>query len=211
MAGFNQFFDDFEATKAWRYGIGIDQKFSSTVYGGVEFSKRDMDVLEIAGDITSDWEEKLVRAYLDWAPCPWLSTSAEYQYERFERDNKYIGPELFFDIKTQRLPLRIKFFHPSGFTAGLKATYVDQKGKFKITDSEGEVPDDDQFWVVDASIGYRLPKRWGLITIEARNLFDESFKYQDTDTVSISRGSTLPLNPLISPERLILARFTLTF
>ncbi len=102
-------------------------------------------------------------------------------------------------------------FHPSGFIAGLKATYVDQKGKFRVLDSEEEALDDDQFWVVDASIGFRLPKRRGLITIEVRNLFDESFKFQDTDTVSIEDIAALPLNPQISPERLILAKFTLNF
>jgi len=65
----------------------------------------------------------------------------------------------------------------------------------------GVVSGDDQFWVFDASIGYRLPKRWGLITIEAKNLFNEEFNFQDTD----------PANPRIYPERLILAKFTLAF
>jgi hypothetical protein len=37
--------------------------------------------------------------------------------------------------------------------------------------------------------------------LEARNLFDEEFKFQDTD----------PANPRISPESLILARCTLVF
>ena len=37
---------------------------------------------------------------------------------------------------------------------------IDQKDKFGVTDHVREVPDDDQFWVVDASIGFRLPKRW---------------------------------------------------
>ena len=45
VAGFNQFFDDINATKSWRYGVAIDQKFSLNVYGGVEFSKRDLTVI----------------------------------------------------------------------------------------------------------------------------------------------------------------------
>jgi hypothetical protein len=53
--------------------------------------------------------------------------------------------------------------------------------------------------VVDASIGYRLPKRYGIITVEARNLFDENFRFQDTD----------PSNPTIYPERLVLVKVTL--
>ena len=61
-------------------------------------------------------------------------------------------------------------------------------------------PNQDTFWVVDTSIGYRLPKRYGLISVEARNLFDKDFRFQDTD----------PGNPLILPERLVVVRFTLS-
>jgi hypothetical protein len=42
VAGFNQFFDDFNATEAWRYGAAIDQIFSKNIYGGVEISNRDI-------------------------------------------------------------------------------------------------------------------------------------------------------------------------
>jgi hypothetical protein len=44
VAGFNQFFDDPDGTESWRYGIGIDHKISRLLYGGVEFSRREMDV-----------------------------------------------------------------------------------------------------------------------------------------------------------------------
>ena len=44
VAGFNQFFDDFDLTEAWRYGGAIDQKFTKSLFGGVEFSKRDLTV-----------------------------------------------------------------------------------------------------------------------------------------------------------------------
>src|SRR5574337_247642 len=40
VAGFNQFFDDFDSTESWRYGIAVDQKFSRTMFGGVELSRR---------------------------------------------------------------------------------------------------------------------------------------------------------------------------
>jgi outer membrane receptor for monomeric catechols len=83
----------------------------------------------------------------------------------------------------------------------LQATYVDQEGKFGNPPVANLVPGEDQFWVLDMSIGYRLPKRLGLITIEAKNLLDENFKFQDTD----------PANPSIIPERKIFARITLAF
>ena len=37
-------------------------------------------------------------------------------------------------------------------------------------------PNQDTFFVVDTSIGYRLPKRYGLISVEAKNLFDKNFR-----------------------------------
>jgi tetratricopeptide (TPR) repeat protein len=204
VAGFNQFFDDDEATDAWRYGVGVDQRFSGVFFGGAEFSKRDLDVPYtdfFSGNVEEvDWDEYLGRAYLFWTPHDWLTLSAEYQYERLKRDKDNVGPELFTKLETHRLPLGIKFFHPTGIDAGLKATYIDQRGTF------GDPLDtlergDDQFWTVDAMIGYRLPKRWGLLSLEARNLLDEEFKFQDTD----------PANPRITPERFILGKITLSF
>jgi len=204
VAGFNQFFDDPEGTKAWRYGIAIDQKFSPALYGGAEFSVRDLEVpfLEYPSMKVqeADWEERLYRVYIYWAPHRWLAVSAEYQFECFERDRESPGVENIVELDTHRFPLGLSFFHPSGFNARLKGTYIDQNGDFG-NPMGGVVRGDDQFWVFDASIGYRLPKRWGLITIEAKNLFNEEFNFQDTD----------PANPRIYPERLILAKFTLAF
>ncbi len=76
-----------------------------------------------------------------------------------------------------------------------------QEGTFEEEPMSGFLPDDTQFWVADLSVGYRLPKRFGLISVEAKNLFDQKFKFQDTD---------LP-NPRFSPERMIFGRFTLAF
>src|SRR5688500_926673 len=69
VAGFNQFFDDFNGTKTSRYGVGLDQKFSSHLYGGLEISRRELEV-PIVGTETSfiDWYETLYRIYLNWTP-----------------------------------------------------------------------------------------------------------------------------------------------
>jgi len=213
VAGFNQFFDDGEGTDAWRYGIGIDQKFSSDVYAGAEFSIRDMsipgqDIDWVTGEMKVkefDVDEKLGRGYLYWAPFSWLALSAEYQYERFEY------PEGFYvygfsTLDTRRYMLGLNFMHPSGFSARIKPSYIAQDGEFtdpSIPPFMGPVmaSDADNFWNVDASISYRLPKRNGIISLVAKNLFDTGFRFQDTD----------PSNPTIYPERLILVKFTLSF
>ena len=210
VAGFNQYYNDTEGTKSWRYGIGFDQKFSSKIYGGVEFSKRDLEVpgfnfLEMKL-LEGDWEEQLNRVYLYYTPHKWLALSGEYQYERFKRPEEFAA-ENISKLNTHRFSLGLGFFHPSGVIAKLKTTYINQDGNFL---AGFEPPDfmrpffehkEDSFWVVNASIGYRLPKRLGIITIEARNLFDQEFNFQDTD----------PSNPTIRPERLFFAKFTLAF
>ena len=91
----------------------------------------------------------------------------------------------------------------SGFGAGIEATYVDQDGEFvpRVFQPGESVSGGDRFWVADAVIRYRLPKRRGFITVGVSNLFDEEFQFQDTD----------PANPTIQPERFIFGRVTLAF
>jgi tetratricopeptide (TPR) repeat protein len=209
VAGFNQFFDDFNATEARVYGAAVDQKFSQSIYGGAEFSYRDMEVPwfdlpdfpapQVPQLKEADWKEYIGRVYLYWTPHRWFALKGEYRYEKFERD-----PEFNFsveEVKTNSFPLGINFFHPSGLSAFFGATYYDQEGKFM---REGPIPvpyeeGKDDFWVADAAINYRLPKRYGFITVGATNLFDKEFEYADTDI----------LNPRIQPDRFFFAKVTL--
>jgi hypothetical protein len=207
VAGFNQFFDDFNATSAWVYGGAVDQKFSQSIYGGAALYYRDMEVpwfLQSAGGAIlneADWEEYQGRAYLYWTPHNWFSLSAEYLYEKVERDQDYT--EGIVDLKSHRFPLGVNFFHPTGISIGLKTTYYNQKGEFETLpdplNPSQFVSGKDDFWVVDAAISYRLPKRYGFITVGVKNLFDEEFLYADTDLN----------NPSVLPDRFIFSKVTL--
>jgi hypothetical protein len=209
VAGFNQFFDDINSTKSWRYGAAIDQKFSHTIFGGVEFSKRDLSipfrsqVFDAFGNLISDTVERgdgreyLGRTYLFWTPHSWLALSAEYQRERFKNET---GVAFFFkDVTTQRVPLGLRFFHPSGLGLSFRTTYVNQDGDFKQRITSSFESGNDHFWLVDAALTYRLPNRYGFFAIGATNLFNQHFRYQETD-----RG-----NASIVPTRGFLARLTL--
>ena len=206
VAGFNQFFDDPEATDAWRYGVGVDQVVGRSLFAGLEVSRRDLEVpaLDLTGPeprvTTTDEQENFGRAYVYWAPHPWVALVAEYQYEKLERDPQASNEGQVAKVRTQRVPLAVNLFHPSGLMASLRATYVNQEGTFR--DAAGDlVRGSDAFWVVDASLGYRLPRRWGIITVEARNLLDERFRFQETD----------PVRPTLAPERVVLVKFTLAY
>jgi tetratricopeptide (TPR) repeat protein len=222
IAGFNQFFDDPEGTDAWRYGLGLDQKFNERLFGGLEYTRRDLTVPGLvfasAGPLLSEppqseppsgppsgppesaappppppppseptfaegnLQERLGRAYLYWLPHKWWSFSLELSREQYEREDGFTGPEKIKDLTTDGVMLGANFFHPSGFFANLIASYINQDGTFGIGPPLDELVDDgDSFWVVDLALGYRLPKRFGLISIGVRNLFDQDFRYQDTD------------------------------
>ena len=201
VAGFNQFFDDLNGTEAWRYGVAIDQKFSRDIFGGAEFSERDLEVASLQGQ-KADWEERLGRAYLFWTPHPWLALRAEYQYERFERDIRDFTDGMV-DVDTHRVPLGINFFHPSGLSASFTAAYWNQHGTFERPGPLGiggvYQRGKDDFWLFDTGVNYRLPKRYGFITVGVRNLFDKEFKYFESDWK----------NPAIQPDRFFFAKVTL--
>jgi hypothetical protein len=202
VAGFNQFFDDFNGTKAWRYGGAVDQKFSRDIYGGLEFSGRNLDVPafdQFGNAIEAAWKESLGRGYLLYTPHPWVALRAEYQYERIKRDKELTdGVE---EMDTHRFPLGINFFHPCGLSASVTTTYYNQDGTFERIIGGGGVFEtgDDTFWLADAAINYRLPKRYGFITVGVKNLFDEDFQYYDLDWQ----------NPAIQPARFFFGKITL--
>jgi tetratricopeptide (TPR) repeat protein len=212
IAGFNQFFDDPAGTDTWHYGIGVDHAFSPSFYGGLEYFQRDIEfpfkmivqnpppLQTVSRELTSEWDEKTSRAYFYWTPTVRISTALEFFYESFDRGVTYGNPSGFSKMDLFRVPLSINYFHPSGLISGVKGTYLHQDGEFG-NPADGFTPGSERFWVVDALVGYRLPKRLGAVTLEVRNLFDEAFSFQDSD----------PANPVTVPERVVLGRFTISF
>ena len=215
MAGFNQFFDDVNGTESKRYGVALDHQFSDNLYSGVEFSRRIVDSPFLSTPpppalpvvLTGEGEETFVRGYLYWTPHDRVSISTEYQFQQFDRDADFPpgiieGESLFTDLDTHLLPLSIAFHDPSGWTSRLVATYINQDGAFVTNPFLLTTANDrDNFWNTDASVEYRLKNRRGLISFGVKNLFDESFNYQDTDA----------FNPTFYPERLFFGRITLAF
>ncbi len=211
VAGFNQFYDDPEATIAQVRGLGMDVGAASYgIYGGLEVSSRDLNYTGIDRDLfqlfTTDVQETLAVAYLNWLPSKRWAIGLEYHYEDFDRNPDGFGFERIVDMKTDKVAASIRYFSPNGVSVSLEPTWVSQDGVFvsNFCDPEFGCPTYDgtnSFWVLDASISYQLPKRKGSLSLVVRNALDESFQFQDTD----------PFNPRLAPERTILVRGTLNF
>lgn len=85
----------------------------------------------------------------------------------------------------------------------LEGIYNNQGGLF-IDNSNPNKPmtmNNSNFWLANITIGYRLPKRYGKLSLSVLNLFDQDFNFQDTNISS----------PLILPERSIFGYLTLAF
>jgi len=79
-------------------------------------------------------------------------------------------------------------------------TYFNQDGTFEPNPGEFRSGSDD-FYIVDAAFSYRLPKRYGFVSVGATNLFDKQFRYQDMNFES----------PIVQPDRVFFTRVTLAF
>jgi outer membrane receptor for ferrienterochelin and colicin len=104
--------------------------------------------------------------------------------------------------------LGIRYFDPSGLFAGFGVSFVhqnlDRAGNNQLELGEGE----STFTLFDAQVGYRLPKRFGLVTLQVSNIFDKSFDYQD-DSFRESQDSP-SVGPYI-PERQVMLYLTLNW
>ena len=206
VAGFNQFYDDFAGTDAWTYGAGADQKISDSLFAGVEYSQRDLNVPISSHRPSRPNDLPTIR--LEGATGAGLSLLGT---------RSPVGP-------LRRLPVRTPGpgsqpgqggDDASGSAVGPLLPPVGgvRDGHRHLVRPERRVlphrpgsirgyseSGSDQFWIFDASVGYRLPDRWGIVSIEARNLFDRSFQYQDTD----------PVRPVIQPERTVYFKITIS-
>ncbi|MDQ5908862.1 MAG: hypothetical protein QG599_955 [Pseudomonadota bacterium] len=209
IAGFNQFFDNADGTSSKNYGIGLDVQLTPTLFSGLEFLQRDLEMpFGIGGpfEIEED-QDNIYRAYLYWLLDRHWSVTAEYLYEEFKMLNgQYRRTSLPTQLETTTVPLNIRYFDPSGFFAGVGTTYVDQSVNYDSVANPSATSGSDDFFLLDATVGYRLPKRWGIVALEARNLTNQYFQFQDYWFQTVNNP-----DPRFLPERTWLARITLNF
>ena len=214
VAGFNQFYDDFNGTISKRYGVGLDVRFTDNLDSGLEYSQRELKFDSFFAEnqslnrIKRKRKEKLIRGYLNWAIHPFWAVSAEMEIEKFispTTDPILVQNGQPVKMKTLLFPIGIRYFHPSGFFAGLGGIFVYQEVD-NIVESN-LIKDKDDFFLLDAKMGYRFPRRYGSVSIDAKNLFNTKFNYED------SSGQTKKSeeNPRFIPEFTVFLNLTLAF
>ena len=203
VAGFNQFFNDDLGTRSERVGFGWDQKLNESTFVGIELSQRKLVIPEAFSDPPNAyrWKERDYRGYWYFAPSDSMTLSVEYTYERITQHPDFA--ENFLDAETQKVPLSLSFFgRDTNLSLHTTLMYVRQDGEFRIDPALPDfVPGKSEFWTADLAVEFRLPGRRGFVTAEVRNIFDETFNYQETDIFS----------PTMARERFGLLKLSFAF
>jgi hypothetical protein len=213
VSGFNQFFFGQQGDEATRAGFAVDHQTSGNLYFGAEVADRSVDRSIIVADPSGglllrdiDIDEWLTRAYAYSTYGESLAVRAELQHEVVDNHGDVLA-EGFAKLRSTRLKAGFRYFRPGGFRAGFEMMIADQAGDFGTEIGggggleEATAADSERFWVANAFVGYKLPGRRGDLALSVQNLFDESFRFQDTD----------PEIPTVMPERMVSLRFTLAY
>ncbi len=201
IMGFNQFFDDPNGTRTRRVGVALDHKLTSAMFVGAEASARDLDVPGFPGDPDARWRERFGRLYAYRIFSPNASATLEVQGERFVRPEKKTGNEGYTRLRTVFVPLGLRLHALGNWLAGVKVTWISQQIQYQ--DRNYDLVDArSNFVVTDLNAYYRLPQRIGIVSIEARNVFNRRFSYQDIDNL---------VSPRYAPGRVIVMRLSVAF
>jgi len=204
VAGFNQLYDDSNGSKSDRFGVGIDMTHSEHLFSGFEISRREVDFL--FGPVFEERQEDLIRGYLNWMISDTWVFTLDAAYEDYRNEDPFkFNVDTPTSLKSLTIPASIQYFATSGFFAELQTTYLQQdieRGEFASL-NEGK----EEVVLLDAAVGYRLPKRIGTISLNVLNAMDKSFFYQDDSF----RSADVTRNSSYIPERRIVLLVTVVF
>ncbi len=208
VAGFNQFFDDYNGSKTKRYGVAIDHQINASLFAGLEASLREIDypneITKASIKVFTN-REQLYRTYLLWTPFETLALKTAYDFEQLKR-NPDVDSNNPIVVKTHRLPITLNYFHPNGFFTKLGATFVEQRVKYQSETKKPLQSGNNHFWILDAAIGYRLPNRWGILSFGIKNLLNEQFNFEELNTTT---GATVASQ--FQPDRMLFGQITLSY
>src|SRR5262249_19590614 len=121
------------------------------------------------------------RGYLFWAPHDWVALRSALIYELFKTAALPSGLSAQpLTLTTYPVPLGINTFHPYGFRVASTRTDLKQEGS--CNRQNGVVQSgSSSFWTFDTALTYRMPNRYGLLTVGIQNMFDKSFNFFDRD------------------------------
>jgi outer membrane receptor protein involved in Fe transport len=166
IAGFTQFMDDPNHTKARLKGAALDLTLSDSLSATIEHTYRETDVID-SMDFYIDRRSRgaLVAIINDrW--------TASVGYER--RNNNVDLNQLPFTLRTELVPVKVNYTHPKGYFGRLGWTRFDQDWS-----PDGEPTISSHFDAVDLSAGYRWNRNRYKVMVGVDDLLDDVETYRD--------------------------------
>jgi len=223
VGGFNQFFFEPGGTRSRSYGLGIDQEFTSHLFAGLSFLRRKLTIPEafcafpdpfnftLTGCPTGAPAEILVdrdsrdvdgSAYVNAVAGKRWAFALDYSFRRKEFNATVINNTANAEdrLETHRARPQVRWFLPNGLFATVAGNYyrqrVDEHSLFPPDPTNVSVQQ-RRFWIVDVGVGYKLPRRYGSVLVEGRNIRNEEFPFFERDledTVIPAREIAVTLN-----------------
>ena len=196
VAGFNQLFDEPGGTRSLTWGVGVDQDFGGRVFAGLSLARRDLTIPEAYCEFPDAFggcafqtpdriverssDEGLATVYLSAAFGRRVTGRIAYDHEDREFDRTQMSPTGLFEdrVRTKRLTPEARVILPGGFFAVVRGTRYEQLvEQFDDLTSATRFPVRRTFWIGDLSLGYRLPDRWGTLSLDVRNFSDREYAF----------------------------------
>ena len=199
--GFNQFFEDLQASKIEQHGISFDSAISKDLFVGAHSYFRKIDKPFVIDDKTdfNEIEETNYNTYLNWIISKQFNISFNANYELFTNN----GPDIQvypLKIETTNYPIRIYYRNLSGFST--KLTYHNVRQEY--TDLSGP-HDKESFGIFDLDLVYNFPERRGAFSLSGRNIFNKAFNFHNLNYTNENN------EPVFIPDITILANYKLIF
>ncbi len=215
IAGFNQFYSDQANALVRLAGVALEQRISPNLRAGANIIQRDVQVHLTNADFTvetHDWSELETSAYLYWVVSRQVAVSTAVKFGSYERPAEFTGIDGFTSLESLEVPASIRFFGPNGLATAITLRYVGQRGSF--TDPFGatgfeQVDGSDHAWLLDLSFVLQPPGRRFFFALDAKNVTDQRFHYQDLATQDALLADRQ--NTSVFTRRGIFARFGVTF
>jgi len=227
VSGFNQFYEDVGGARSWNYGVGLDQRIAKVLFVGASWLKRDSRIPEVSctnpnpfsncdhpdpadpfytGEATlvdRKSKDDIAAAYLNVLVGKRVAASVDWNLDRRSFNTTTLSPIGSFQdfMKTNRYRPQVRVFLPAGFFTSVSGTYHTQRvDQFEDQSSATRREVNARFWTLDASVGWRLPRRLGSIAIEGTNVTDREIDFYEQS-----------LQENVIPARRILVRADFAF
>lgn len=197
VGSFVQLLGDLPGAETETFGLGIDYKDPKRSYTGIEYAYRDIERTdrEILNEFTTDAvsltdsfslipfslvekeREHLIRAYHYQIFSQRLAGLAEYRAELKTEYNEELAilqndnTNASDDIHRLKLGARYFSSSPWFFLTDLEWYQQDLKGSLDRDDGV------EAFWILNAGVGYRIPRRKGQVRFQLVNLLDKEVSF----------------------------------